>query len=593
MSDFNNMFAEQVAIEESTGATQRILEAMLKRDQMEIQYRQQGISESQIAQFHEASTQAINEALEGVKGAVSRGWKGVKGAASKVWQFVKELFRKFIAFCKRVWVTIRNFFSKDEDFLKRYKRELDDSGNKKLYADVDFELPSQSTRDWLDKAIPTMTAEKYEDAAQGLYSATIDYKKFKGSNIQVAIDMLTKNGDLDKLMRGDIDTAEAEEKKLDSIKDEEELKLAKAKLKYLRARNAMKVRYIKACHKSAKSAIIKCIAKCKSVKESTINFMVESCCIELDRAYAFTEADDSREYQGVGDAWKKSDGAWNKMKAAGKAVWHNIIAFFKKCGDWIRTKVKAIIKWVKEKFLKAKVWWKGTAVIATIPNFDFNENQSIEELEKIYDKVSGFEVEHKESTADQAAKLMGEQEALADKFGKINDSIASKLAGKPDDEINKKWAAAAKKVVDKYMKLINEALKINTSSAKKVDKKDEKSDEAQKEAMAIDNLMADSILESYQIIAEAAEVDDLLDKAVNGDSMGVGNVNLAGTNVLQQGASNNPFALTYDKDLYSQTVDIGDEHLAGTVGAEIGNTETLVKAGDQLAHEFALLDSMF
>ena len=107
------------------------------------------------------------------------------------------------------------------------------------------------------------------------------------------------------------------------------------------------------------------------------------------------------------------------------------------------------------------------------------------------------------------------------------------------------------------------------------------------EFAAIDNLMADSILESYQIMAEAAEVDDLLDKAASGDSMGVDNISLASTDVLQRGASNDPFALTYDKD------DMGDEHLAGTIGAEIGDTETLVKAGDQLAHEFALLDSMF
>ena len=645
MSDFNNMFAEQVAIEESTGATQRILEAMLKRDQMEIQYRQQGISESQIAQFHEASTQAINEALSDYvargKGAAKRGWAGMKDAGNRAWGYakekgralwerIKELFAKFVAFCKKIWVTIRNYFADDAKFYKKYEKELSDKENQTRYADEEYVGIKEFNR------VPGdgLSVEKYNEFTDEVYSYRPENESSKKgwSGVLAAAVVLQdkKNGDALN------DIIKADERKLhdNSDKDENEAKRLAAYLKALRAAQNTTVRITKARHKAAKSFIVRCVSKSKSVKESTIAFMVESCNTEIDRAYAFNEADennkdDSREYHGVGDAYKSGKGAWGKTKAVAGAIWHNIVAFIKRCYDWVKGKIAAAWNWITKQWGKLKSWWTGEVEVTTVSdnakkllnlaekvgsgNFNPNELPQLTAGDKLPQLTAGDkllqltagdeELPRKKVSAAEAQRVMEENnnfrvaverclkqlQAIAEKGGdeaKTANSVVTlvKALQKFIARLTKDGIVATKDLMEQFIRAHGSG----------------KSDEAKKmlaslkfEFAAIDNLMADSILESYQIMAEAAEVDDLLGKAASGDSMGVDNVSLASTDVLQRGASNDPFALTYDKDLYSQTVDMGDEHLAGTVGAEIGDTETLVKAGDQLAHEFALLDSMF
>ena len=86
-------------------------------------------------------------------------------------------------------------------------------------------------------------------------------------------------------------------------------------------------------------------------------------------------------------------------------------------------------------------------------------------------------------------------------------------------------------------------------------------------------------------LLEAAEdeVTDVIDKAIDSkDAQGIEDVNQAGTEVLDAGVSDDPNKLVYDKvQTYSQTTDIGDEGVAGTVDSERDDTDETVKGGNE------------
>lgn len=85
-------------------------------------------------------------------------------------------------------------------------------------------------------------------------------------------------------------------------------------------------------------------------------------------------------------------------------------------------------------------------------------------------------------------------------------------------------------------------------------------------------------------LLEASEdqVDDVIDKAMGGDAEGVTDSNLASTDVKDADVSDDPDKLVYDKtDCYSQTTEEDEVKVAGTVDAELGDTETHVNAGPE------------
>ena len=62
------------------------------------------------------------------------------------------------------------------------------------------------------------------------------------------------------------------------------------------------------------------------------------------------------------------------------------------------------------------------------------------------------------------------------------------------------------------------------------------------------------------------EVDSVIKSAIDtDDAMGMEDVNHASTSILDNNASDDPNELVYDKDLYSQTVQMGDERTSGSV----------------------------
>ena len=649
MSDFNTMFDEQVAVQESAGSTQRILEAMLKRDALEIQYRQQGISEAQIAEFHEAATKAIQEGfgdmVASAKGAMSRGWAATKDAAGRaknagskawgyakekgaaLWEKIKELFAKFVAFCKKIWVTIRNYFADDAKFYNKYKNELDNKDNQSRYADLEY----NEVKDFDEKPADNLSVEKYNDFVEKCYSYRIETSKAGSGHAGVvaAGEVLTSKKNTDAL--DDLIKAAERELRDNSSKDEDEAKRLGAYLKALRASQNTIIRVTKARHKAAKSFIIRCISKCKGVKSTTESFMVEAACTEIDKAYAFAEAD---EYKSVSGAWKSGDGAWEKIKGAGAAIWNNIVTFFKKMWSWITGKFAAAWEWIKKQWNKLKVWWNGEG---KKNNPDAQVNAPVidkAKMDNVLKALDNGEVITTENVIDKRMVRIDELlnqlsihdttiEAVRKRLDTFNAQLKkysnSHTLNRRDDTIlaeKKKWekrVAAAKELLKLLegieradMAAIKEA---NAIAAKKDKEHNDTYDQyggnggRVDENAGFDALMNDVIIEAYQIIVEADEVDPLLDTAAGNDPMHVGDVNLAGTEVLPQGASTDPNALDYDKtNCFSQTVEIGDEGIAGKVGAELGDTETQVKAGNEtpsvnqeaaeLAREFAELDAM-
>ena len=124
MYDFNTMFDEQMMAQDYSDGSYRILEAMLKRDNLEIQYRKQGYSESQIAQFHEAATAQINEALDSSREyqSVSGAWKqgsgfgkftgAVKAIGHNIIAWIKRVYDWIKGKCKAAWVWIKKQWDK-------------------------------------------------------------------------------------------------------------------------------------------------------------------------------------------------------------------------------------------------------------------------------------------------------------------------------------------------------------------------------------------------------------------------------------------------------------------------------------------------
>lgn len=85
-------------------------------------------------------------------------------------------------------------------------------------------------------------------------------------------------------------------------------------------------------------------------------------------------------------------------------------------------------------------------------------------------------------------------------------------------------------------------------------------------------------------LLEADEVDPIIDKATNGNAMGITDVNLASTEVLGSGASTDPNALDYYKtDCFSATTDMSDVKSAGSIGADYdSDTDRSVTSGNQI-----------
>jgi len=78
------------------------------------------------------------------------------------------------------------------------------------------------------------------------------------------------------------------------------------------------------------------------------------------------------------------------------------------------------------------------------------------------------------------------------------------------------------------------------------------------------------------------EINDVIDQAIgSNNAQGIENVNLAGTDVLGAGVSNDPNRLVYDDDCYSQGGTFGDENIAGYVDANIAGTSTSVARGNE------------
>ena len=82
--------------------------------------------------------------------------------------------------------------------------------------------------------------------------------------------------------------------------------------------------------------------------------------------------------------------------------------------------------------------------------------------------------------------------------------------------------------------------------------------------------------------AAMGEISDVIDQAIgSSNAQGIENVNLAGTDVLGAGVSNDPNRLVYDDDCYSQGGTFGDENIAGYVDANIAGTSTSVARGNE------------
>lgn len=82
--------------------------------------------------------------------------------------------------------------------------------------------------------------------------------------------------------------------------------------------------------------------------------------------------------------------------------------------------------------------------------------------------------------------------------------------------------------------------------------------------------------------AAMGEISDVIDQAIgSNNAQGIENVNLAGTDVLGAGVSNDPNRLVYDDDCYSQGGTFGDENIAGYVDANIAGTSTSVARGNE------------
>lgn len=626
--DINTLIDEQFDSMTAV-SSDRILEAMLTRDKMELQYRRQGYSESDISRFHDMATQRILEASEEEKeskkwdsfGHAYRSadskWGVVKNVAQHAWNKLVELFKKFWQWCKKIYLSIVNFFKSDANFIKKYAPQLREAekANKDVFNGIDVVVLKTSDK---KKALNYEVDVKVSDVTRDVDSNEKIMTKIR-EGIDTEKKEMGKDYSIDDLISAfnaiNIDyikhsgkAAESEAKKLETQKElsEEEAKKSASYLHAMKAVNSFLLSVKKKQHSSLKSALIRCIARTKKVaKEATIMFMIEQSNIAIEEAYnPFHEAkNDSRDYQSVSGAWSKGNGVWDKTKGAAKAVGHNIVAFIKRCYDWIRGKFKSAWDWIKKQWAKVKSWWNGEKEVTKISSSAkdaANELASILTSENI-DKAKVEEIKSKlENGATETARM------TADKYGKEIAELDS-IINKIDDAVNKLQTSKSKSFLTKqYSDADNDAIAIkaaasgalsilrnilNTCKSTLNSIKPSKGEEtANKESALIyesaglDMLINESIQEAYTIMAmaEADEVDPIIGSATNGSAYGITDVSQADTSILAAGASTDPFALDYeDVNTFSQTHPMGDEDSVGTVGVSLGDTTTNVNKGNQ------------
>lgn len=615
MSDFNTMFEEQVAVQEHNDSTYRILEAMLKRDSLEIEYRQKGVSESEIAEFRKTATRTILEAAEndkkGLKDAYKQG--GVKGAAKHIWDKICELFKKLGQWFKKIWLYIRNAFAKDDAFIKRYEPILKAHANDDSFKGIEVKLydgwkPLSDSDLKVDAPSSGAKADSYDAQYNKIKEAKIEPRNVTlgdGYTITSLIDGWKETSKYLEETKKNADTAEkaAKEAQKKAEASGDEAKAWNGYLKTLRAAGSFQIKVVQARHKAYKSAIIRCVSKVKAVKESTVAFMVEACNNELDAFYKpIFEADENA--ASGGDEKKKGFGgkAWDKIKALFdkfitwcKKIWITIRNAFAKDENFIKrykatlTDSKNQEKFVGTEFecpddfqLVEPTW--GTAKsrgeeyinqmltdvnnreIKAIPHKVGDSGWSVNDI------IQKFEAAGKDKSADQANK----EAENAKKEGESDKNLVTVAS------LFAKWLLAWQKLKVKFAQKRHATLK--SVLIKCISKSKNVAEKSQQESaiqsfIESGNIEVDYAIES--VLIEADEVDDVIDKALD-NGMEVDDVNHASTEVLTGDASTDPFALDYEKtNSFSQTVDMGGEGDAGTINAEIGDTTTNVKNGNE------------
>ena len=624
--DINTLIDEQFDSMTAV-SSDRILEAMLTRDKMELQYRRQGYSESDISRFHDMATQRILEASEEEKeskkwdsfGHAYRSadskWGVVKNVAQHAWNKLVELFKKFWQWCKKIYLSIVNFFRSDANFIKKYAPQLREAekANKDIFNGIDVVVLKTSDK---KKALDYEVDVKVSDVSEN-----IDSNEKLMTKIRDGFDTekreMGKDYSIDDLISAfnsiNIDelkhtgkAAEAKAKKLESQKElsEEEAKKSASYLHAMKAVNSFLLSVKKKQHSSLKSALIRCIARTKKVaKEATIMFMIEQSNIAIEEAYnPFHEADgskkdDSREYQNVRGAWSKGDGVWSKTKGAAKAIGHNIVAFIKRCYDWIRGKFKSAWDWIKKQWAKVKSWWNGEKEVTTISSSAkdaanelaailASENIDQTKVEEIKTKLENGATETARMTADKYGKEIAELDSLINKIdGAVRKLQTSKYLGMAADKNAIAIKAAANGSLSILRSILNTCRStLNSIKPSKGEETANKESALIYESAGLDMLINESIQEAYTIMAmaEADEVDPIIGSATNGSAYGITDVSQADTSILAAGASTDPFALDYeDVNTFSQTHPMGDEDSVGTVGVSLGDTTTHVGKGNQ------------
>ena len=645
--DINTLIDEQFDSMTAV-SSDKILEAMLTRDSMELQYRKQGYSESDISRFHDMATQRILEASEDSKKWDSFGhayrsadskWGVVKNVAHHAWNKLVELFKKFWQWCKKIYLSIVNFFRSDANFIKKYAPQLRaaEKANKDIFNGIDVVVLKASDK---KKALNYEVDVKVSDVSEN----NIDSNEKLMTKIRDGIDTekkeMGKDYSIDDLISAfntiNIDElkhsgkeAEAKAKKLESQKElsEEDAKKSASYLHAMKAVNSFLLSAKKKQHSSLKSALIRCIARTKKVaKEATIMFMIEQSNIAIEEAYnPFHEADESekdesREYSNVSGAWSKGDGTWNKIKGAAGAIGHNIIAFFKRCYDWIVGKFKAAWGWIKKQWAKVKVWWRGenkSDVTTDSPTVTENGKKTLELIDLVLNgkkvtefKVMGdiigintgvsvFQVEKDQAELDQfhisVEKRLTAINNLIKKYSKDKNQKEFVKVLKECRPLCEELLKATRESLTKSKQMLSDITnKIrhsknnNTSTTSNNQNAAEASAQNASallyESAGLDMLINETIQEAYTIMAmaEADEVDPIIGSATNGSAYGITDVSQADTSILAAGASTDPFALDYeDVNTFSQTHSMGDEDSVGTVGVSLGDTTTNVNKGNQ------------
>jgi len=404
--DINDLIDEQFdTMSESTVSNDRILEAMLTRDRMEIEYRNQGYSESQIHDFHEAATRRILEASEEKKKFDSFGhawrsgsgkWEGVKNVASHLWAKIVELWKKFVVWVKKIYLSVINFFRSDAKFIEKYEKQLK-AADKSAFDDVKIKVLKDASGDnALNYNFDISTSEVSDnpDSNEKLMTKIREGFKTDEKNVNdYGIDKIItafKNTDIKQLkLAGDLAVAKAKKAENDKGKmTDEEAKKSMSYLHAIKAVTSFQLKIAKTKHSNLKAALIRCIARTKKVnKEATIEFMIEQSNLAIEEAYnPFHEADESekKHFDSFGNAWRSGNGKWEGIKNVASHAGHKIAELWRKFMDWLK-----------------KIW-------LTIRNFFTNDAKLVdkykEELLKHPEQYNDVEIEVAEGNEDVPAK---------------------------------------------------------------------------------------------------------------------------------------------------------------------------------------------